>query len=379
MPFRTFHCMGGRPRVLFATVDLTPGSGGISRVARSVTRFLARKSHSQQLHVRIECLFGPETLNDGSWPHVVHYRAHFGNRTTFSAAVSWFGMMWADVLVFDHIGPGSLLSVMPCPFRPRSAIFLHDSESWGPMPWRKKRAMDIADLLICNSEYTARKVAEVRPHLMTLSVCHLGIPSESSRGEFLTRILERFGSKYVLIVGRMEPGQRYKGHDELIEVMPNVEREAPGAKLVVVGKGKDLPRLRKKAARICPEGSVVFVGHVPDSDLAAYYEGCRVFAMPSTGEGFGLVFLEAMRAGKPCIGWSDGPAPEIIENGKTGLLVDPNRKEDLTGALLRLLKDDELCRDMGRRAKQRFNKHFTEAHFETRFWKAISPLIWGAK
>ena len=110
------------------------------------------------------------------------------------------------------------------------------------------------------------------------------------------------GPHALLIVGRLSAEQRHKGHDRLIEAMPAIIRRVPDAQLVIVGDGNDRERLQNKAMASEVGGNIVFTGRVGEQALHALYERCAVFAMPSTGDGFGFVYLEAMAHHKPCVG-----------------------------------------------------------------------------
>jgi len=168
---------------------------------------------------------------------------------------------------------------------------------------------------------------------------------------------------FALIVGRMAAEERYKGHDLLVDVWPRVIDEVPAAQLVVVGEGDDVRRLQARAAAL--GGHVRFTGRVSSEALAALYRRCAFFAMPSAGEGFGLVFLEAMRAGKACIGGA-GAAAEIISDGVTGLVVDPSSPADVLAAVVRLFRESETRERMGRAGAARAASEFTEARFADR-------------
>ena len=106
----------------------------------------------------------------------------------------------------------------------------------------------------------------------------------------------------ILTVARLDARERYKGVDQLIEAMPAVLQTVPAARLRIVGTGSDLPRLKELAARLGVADSVEFAGFVDDEHLRAAYRDCALFALTSSGEGFGIVFLEAMAHGKPCLG-----------------------------------------------------------------------------
>jgi len=108
--------------------------------------------------------------------------------------------------------------------------------------------------------------------------------------------------------------------------------------------------------------------------LAACYGHCELFALPSRGEGFGLVYLEAMACGKPVIGGAHGGAPEVIEDGKTGYLVAHGDAAQLATAMETLLDDATLRGEMGRRGKQRVENEFRFSVFAKSFRKILREL-----
>src|SRR5262249_34823734 len=128
--------------------------------------------------------------------------------------------------------------------------------------------------------------------------------------------------------------------DQLIAIMPSIVDRTPDAQLVVVGTGDDLERLKSLARESGAGKAVLFTGFASPELLACLYSRCRLFAMPSRGEGFGLVYLEAMRFAKPCIASTVDAGREVVADGETGLLVDPDNLEELRGAVERLLRDD---------------------------------------
>src|SRR6202035_5539885 len=136
---------------------------------------------------------------------------------------------------------------------------------------------------------------------------------------------------------------RYKGADELIRAIPRLWASVPDIHLVAVGGGDDLPRLRAIASDLGVTDRVHFLQNLTRDEVAACYAHADIFALPSTGEGFGLVFLEAMAFSKALVGAACGGAIDLIEDGVNGLLVPPNDAPSLTGALSRLLCDQDLC------------------------------------
>ena len=174
-----------------------------------------------------------------------------------------------------------------------------------------------------------------------------------------------------LIVGRMAADELYKGHDLLIDIWPRVLVRHPQAELCVVGDGTGRARLEARVASAGLSGAIRFTGQVDDDSLARLYRQCRFFVMPSRDEGFGLVFLEAMRAGKACIG-ARGAAAEIIEHGATGWVVDPSDADDACRAVTSLFDDADVCRRFGQAGELRFRTMFTAAHFRSRMMDALA-------
>ena len=150
----------------------------------------------------------------------------------------------------------------------------------------------------------------------------------------------------------MNSRERYKGHDMLIEVWPIVRRSVPDARLVIAGDGDDVERLRAKAA-----DGIEFAGRVDEPRLAALYRDATFFVMPSTDEGFGLVYLEAMRASTPCIA-ARGAAEEIINDGRDGLIVDAHDRDALVAAMVRLFVDTDTRARLAKAAVERVDGEF---------------------
>lgn len=252
----------------------------------------------------------------------------------------------------------------------RLVVMLHGIEAWQMLTGPRRTAIARASLLLANSAFTAKMFcaanyawASNRP----IAVCHLGIP------DAVGPTAAWCDGGYALIVGRMSAGERYKGHDELLDAWPHVLARHPGAKLIVVGDGNDRPRLEAKAAEFGLRGAVQFLGRVSDVALCGLYRGARYFVMPSRGDGFGLVYLEAMRAAKACIAGNDGGA-EVVRDGKTGLIVDPQDRSALVSALCTLEGDLGLRRAFGLAGRARFLAHFTEEKFAKRLRAALGAV-----
>jgi phosphatidylinositol alpha-1,6-mannosyltransferase len=240
-------------------------------------------------------------------------------------------------------------------------------EAWVPLRSAERWALASGDL-ISISHHTERRFKAANPQFgaSPVSVVHPGLPP-SFAGAAPPLGLRPMA----LIVGRMAADEAYKGHDLLIDLWPHVLSRHPDAELCMVGDGTDRLRLEDKAEQAGLTGPVTFTGRIDDRALERLYRQCTFFVMPSRNEGFGFVFLEAMRAGKACIG-GRGAAAEIIQHGTTGLIVDPENRDEIAGAILRLLDEPDTCRAMGAAGRARYLSAFTDEHFQHRFMRALN-------
>jgi glycosyltransferase involved in cell wall biosynthesis len=155
------------------------------------------------------------------------------------------------------------------------------------------------------------------------------------------------------VVARLE---EQKGHRYLLEAFVRVRAAVPGARLLIVGLGPLRPALERQAATLGLADAVIFTGFRDDVDriMAAL----DLFVLPSLWEGFGLVLLEAMRAGKAIVATAVSAIPEIVADGHTGVLVPPSDADALAAAIVRLLRSPELRGMMGRAGRERLQAEF---------------------
>jgi glycosyltransferase involved in cell wall biosynthesis len=243
-------------------------------------------------------------------------------------------------------------------------------ESWRELRTPNASTLRRAGAVVAISSHTARRFASANPGLaMVIDICRPSTPPLAAPvGP------SPFEPGYALIVGRLSAEERYKGHDELIDIWPRVMEAVPGARLVVAGTGDDLPRLRDRARTSGLDGAIAFLGSVDDGTLAALYRDAGLLVMPSPNEGFGYVFLEAMASGCPCVG-ATGSAEEIIAPNETGLIVDPSDRAGLVRAVVRLMSDPLTARRMGEAGAARARGEFSSERFASDLGRVIGRLL----
>jgi glycosyltransferase involved in cell wall biosynthesis len=144
------------------------------------------------------------------------------------------------------------------------------------------------------------------------------------------------GKKVLLTVGRLASGERYKGFDEVFELIPDLSKSCD-VKYIIVGDGDDRERLQVRAERLNITDRVVFAGRIAESEKVAHYNVADVFVMPSSGEGFGIVLIEAAACGLSVIGSCEGGSREALLDGALGTLVAPHDHAELLAAVTQAL------------------------------------------
>ena len=200
----------------------------------------------------------------------------------------------------------------------------HGIEAWAQLRGTWRRAIERSDLILCVSRYTRRIVLEQisvppeRVKVLSNTVGEVFRPGNDSG--FRSR--HGWENKRILLtVGRLESRERYKGQDRVIALMPQLLARGHDAIYLIVGDGDDRLRLEQLAREAKVEDRVHFLGALDADRLVEVYRGADLFVMPSTGEGFGISFLEAMACGTPALGLAAGGAPDALGDGALGRIV----------------------------------------------------------
>lgn len=159
----------------------------------------------------------------------------------------------------------------------------------------------------------------------------------------------------ILFVGRMEPR---KGFDTLLRAIPKVLERFSNVHFDFCGSSEK-SILDSAEKRLSSESRVTFHGYVERNNLNKFYKNCDIFVAPSIYESFGMIYLEAMRFGKPVVACNSGGTPEVVENGISGILVSPSNADQLANALIRLCTSESLRKKMGQAGQIRISKFYS--------------------
>ena len=270
----------------------------------------------------------------------------------------------SQVLLVGHLNllPFALLYRLLNPAG-RVILFAHGIEVWGDPAYRAARRWEpallrrVVDRVAVVSRYSlglmarAFHVAEERFTLFPNAV-DLGPP-----------LLRSPGASTILAVTRLGAGEREKNVDKLVWALPQVLRHLPHARLVVIGDGALREELQELARTLGIGDSIDLPGAVDRDVLERAYATAAVFALPSSKEGFGIVYLEAWANGLPVIGSRFGAAGEVIDDGVDGITVDPADAPSLADALVRLLRDPERAAKMGAAGRAKVERLYSGEAF----------------
>lgn len=310
-------------RTLLLAPEIFESEGGIPRILQTYLAALCEQAYADGGSVRLL------SLNDGTIRSAPLRRTATGalecalgctrDKTAFVRRALRLARD-CDTAICGHVAqlPVAWLAQKRYP-RLRYCLIAHGIEVWRPFTALERAALRGAHRIFCVSDFTRREL---------LSHC----PLPPDRAVVLPNALDPafaiarghpLGAcpPVILCVTRLTYADRYKGVEHLVEAMSAVRAEIPDAILRIVGRGDDVPRLTALRDRLGLGSAVEFTGYVDDQRLARELHRCRLFALPSRKEGFGLVFLEAMAHSRPCLGARAGGAPEVLSEA-TGILVD---------------------------------------------------------
>lgn len=251
----------------------------------------------------------------------------------------------------------------------RYVVVLHGIEAWQRATLLQRHALRRASAVVATTHYTEQTCASVNglpaQNFKVIPLCAEPVPAVPDPNFRLD------GEFPVLFVGRLAKTEKYKGLETLMHAVARLNQAKIPNKLHVIGDGDDRTRLQTLALSLgLSDDTIQFHGRVNDARLQAAYASAKVFAMPSAKEGFGIVFLEAMRHSVASIGGAHGGTPEVFSNGVEGYLVPNGDVGTLAEHLQTLAGDEELRLRFAIAARQRFESRYTFKPFH-QHWSAL--------
>jgi glycosyltransferase involved in cell wall biosynthesis len=220
-------------------------------------------------------------------------------------------------------------------------ICAHGIECWSPQDARDRTSLLHASRILCVSRFTEHALIRALPELRGATRIfpnHVDMPDTfPDRIEARNMLGLPVDARIILTISRLSAAERYKGHREMFRALQALFLEVPSLLYVIAGDGDDRAALEALTAHLHIASRVVFLGRLNASQLEAAYAAADAFAMPSTGEGFGIVFLEAMVRGLPVLAGNEDGSVDPLQDGRFGLLVHPREPSSLLAGLRELI------------------------------------------
>ena len=328
---------------------LTDGFGGFGGIAKFNRDFLEALDASEAVN-RVEAI--PRIISepiDGIMPEsVVYDRKAAGGKTAFvqrAAAHAWLDCR-IDLVICAHINLLPVAHYVAKHRRARLVLIIHGIDAWQPTDSTfTNHLTQSIDGFIAVSEFSADKFCQWSGVSRNLSfILHNCVDLDrfipQARDQALVERYRISEYKVIMTLGRLAAKERYKGFDEVLEVMPELIVRFPNLKYFVVGEGEDSERLKNKAKSLDVEKHTIFTGRIPESKKVAYYSLADAYVMPSSGEGFGIVLIEAAAAGIPVIGSTVDGSREALLNGRMGRLVNPKNPSEIIETITQVLNNN---------------------------------------
>ncbi|MCS4086133.1 glycosyltransferase involved in cell wall biosynthesis [Salinibacter ruber] len=327
-------------RILAPHPDSFGGYGGIAAASRQFLRAICKMDAVDEVVAlpRTQTTDTDEPLPDAltwEWDSLGGMTAFVGALLRRLAVDRDFDLIWCGHL---HLVPFALLARQwtGAPV----AVHVHGIEAWEPTEkWLANKLVSRVDHVISVSETTLERLVAwsgLSPEQGTVVPNTIDFDGLQP-GPKPTELEERYDlrDRYVLMtMGRLVGEERKKGFDRVLDVLPEVASERPDVAYLIVGKGPDRPRLERKAERIGVHDRVTFAGYIPEHEKSDHFRLADRFVMPSEGEGFGLVLLEALACGTPVIASTRDASRAAVAHGEFGAVVDPRDPTELVESIL---------------------------------------------
>lgn len=347
-------------RVLALVTDAFGGHGGIAQYNRDFLSALAQCESISDVVV----LPRGGVASDEMLPAGIRQLGPVGGRLAYClAALRLVRRQWPIHIIFcGHPFMAPLAATIAKCTHAKLWVQIHGIDAWQELPTVYRRAIEAADLITSVSRYTRRRLLQwcgINPR--RVKVLPDTVQPRFVPGPKPEYLIERYGlrgKKVLITVARLASSERYKGHDRVIQVLPCVLARHPDVVYVVVGEGDDRPRIEAFATKLGVGDNVRFVGFVAADELPDHYRMADLVVMPSTGEGFGIAFLEAMAVGTPVIGGNRDGSLDPLADGTCGIAIDPESSHQLTEAIdTALAKARSEAAGVGRFHFTYFSKH----------------------
>jgi len=360
-------------KILYFVTDAFGGRGGISQYTRDFINSLCSLENCDEVVAiprkklvdRIEIL-----------PHKLTYITS-GIKGKLAYIHTLFRTIRAnpkfDLIVCGHLYMLPLAWLVKLWTKAPILLEIYGIEAWKPHNSLVNYCLPAVDYVVSISQITMDRfqswanIPKVQQFLLPNAIALEQYGHDDKNSELISRY--ELKDKIVLMtLGRLDSYERYKGFDVIIELLPKLSEIIPNLAYLIVGEGSDRERLEQKVRSLNLQEQVIFTGFISEAKKADHYRLADVYVMPSKGEGFGFVFLEAMACGIPVVASKVDGSCEAVRNGLLGIIVNPDDPEEVKAGIIEALKRPKGVIPQGL-------EYFSYENFERRCHKICDQIL----
>ncbi len=334
------------PKIVFLYLTGFSFTGGIEKFNRSFLKALHELSVDG--YIDADGFSSYDSATDEKYFPRLRFKGFKGNRFFFVFYAIIQSLQYQSIII-GHINL-SIIGFVIKKIKPSVKVIMitHGIEVWREQSNLKKKTLEKADIILSVSNFTKHKLLDFNPHLNPDKIkifpntidTYFKLPKIFSKPEYL---LQRYAieanKKILLTVTRMAYSEKYKGYDEVIEVLGMLKERRNDIVYLICGKAE--PEEKKRIEQLILQYQltdyVKLIGFVEDYELNDHYLLSDLFVMPSKKEGFGIVFIESLACGRNVIAGNKDGSTDALMNGALGTLIDPDDIHELEQAIEKVL------------------------------------------
>lgn len=292
-----------------------------------------------------------------------------------------------DVIILGHINLAVIGWVIKtlAPSK-KLMVICHGIEVWQSVTGIKKKMLQKADRVLAVSDYTKQQIVEKQGvPAEKVSVFHNTIdpyfdfPKQFGKDKELMARYDIADNDYVVYtLCRLSSKEQYKGYDAVIKAIGKLVVKHPQIKYLLAGKYDNVEKVRldKLIAENDLQSNVIFAGYIKDEEVTKHYQLADVFIMPSKGEGFGIVFIEAMACGRNVVAGNADGSKDALRNGELGVILDADNVDAIAAAIAEKIENKEkydavYAADL----QQKVIGHFGFAAYKQKLKGILNPIL----
>lgn len=359
-------------QILFVPLSVFQFTGGLEKFNRCFCKALDT-IQQQNSAINYTVYAVHDAKADANYVNPQHFIAGLGNK---------FKSVWniiklaakADTIIIGHSNL-ALPALMASTFFPKKKYWVvaHGIEVWNASP-RVLRLLKKANKILAVSQFTKSKLVAQGINAAAITVFHNTIdpyfkqPQQFDKPAYLQQRYQLQSSDTVLFaLTRLNSNEQYKGYDTVIKTLPALLQQYPNLHFFIAGKA-DAAEKKRVEQLVTANGlqqKVKLLGFIPDNELTDHFLLADAFTMPSYGEGFGIVFIEAMACGLPVLAGNKDGSTDALQNGALGILVNPFEESSVQQGLQQLVQQVQQGINKTQ-LQQQVNQHFGFTHFTNR-------------